>query len=461
MAAAGLGLSGTAKDVLAGLTQVKAQPLESLDQIEHIVIFMQENRSFDSYFGSLSGVRGFDDPTAMQLPNGRSVFHQPTQNGSYVLPFRQNTQDMAGDAAYDVTHNWETQHAAWNNGRMDGFITGKTKFDHKYAPYSMGYFTRADIPFYYALADAFTICDGYHCSALAGTNPNRIYMWSATLDPSGGLGGPAITNADIVYRWTTYPERLQEAGIDWHVYQATDNYGDNSLIYFESYRNALPGSPLYERALAQNGLQEFGEDVRNDSLPQVSWIVAPKWWCEHPPFPPGMGMPTTAYFLQALQQNPDVFAKTLFILTYDENDGYFDHVAPPTPPPGTPGEFVGDEPIGLGFRVPTIVVSPWSQGGWVVGDTFDHTSLIQLIEKRFGVTEPNITQWRRDTCGDLTATLDLATPNTTYPTLPPTFGQAARTVRNTSTQPMVQIPQLRDMQMPTQERQPARRRRSQ
>ena len=160
------------------------------------------------------------------------------------------------------------------------------------------------------------------------------------------------------------------------------------------------------------------DDARNDRLPQVSWIVAPTAQSEHPDYFPAAGAEYTAQKLDAIASNPDVWAKTLFILTYDENDGIFDHVPPPTPPKGTKEEFVtktspggtpGDGlPIGLGFRVPTTVVSPWTVGGRICSDVFDHTSLIRLIESRFGVTEPHLSAWRRQTCGDLTSALRLS-----------------------------------------------------
>ena len=124
-----------------------------------------------------------------------------------------------------------------------------------------------------------------------------------------------------------------------------------------------------------------------------------------------------------------MWAKTVVIVTFDENGGFFDHVAPPTPPPGTPGEFLSAAPlpsevygitgpIGLGFRVPTLVVSPFSRGGYVNSDVFDHTSLLRLLESRFGVAVPNLTRWRRKTAGDLTSTLNLGAPDTSVPALP-------------------------------------------
>jgi phospholipase C len=146
----------------------------------------------------------------------------------------------------------------------------------------------------------------------------------------------------------------------------------------------------------------FEGDARADRLPQVSWLVAPTAQSEHPNYFPAAGAEYIAQKLDAIASNPDVWAKTAFILTYDENDGQFDHVPPPVPAPGTADEFIHDEPIGLGFRVPVTIVSPWTAGGHVYSEVLDHTSLIRFLEARFGVPEPNITTWRRRTCGDLT-----------------------------------------------------------
>ena len=134
---------------------------------------MQENRSFDHYFGAMPGVRGFNDPHAIKLPNGDSVFDQPNPGSAqgYLRPFRYNTRKTSAQVTPGLPHDWPDQHQAWNGGAMDSWIAAK-------GPDTMGYFTREDIPFHWALAEAFTICDDYHCSVIGPTNPNRLYMWS-------------------------------------------------------------------------------------------------------------------------------------------------------------------------------------------------------------------------------------------------------------------------------------------
>jgi phospholipase C len=207
----------------------------------------------------------------------------------------------------------------------------------------------------------------------------------------------------------------QAAGITWRVYQEYDNYDDNALAWFKQYANAPASSPLYQNAMIKRPAGWFEHDARNDRLPQVSWLVAPSAQCEHPNWMPAAGAEYIASKLEAIASNPDVWAKTLFILTYDENDGYFDHVPPPTPPAGTADELVDGVAIGAGFRVPTIMVSPWTAGGYVYSEALDHTSLIQLLEQIFGVTEPNISAWRRQTFGNMTGALNLNATVAPYP----------------------------------------------
>ncbi|WP_370945065.1 phosphocholine-specific phospholipase C [Amycolatopsis sp. cg5] len=413
-AAAALGSVVLPPNVRKALADTSSVRPGRLKDIKHFVILMQENRSFDHYFGKLAGVRGFADPTAMKLPNGNSVFQQPYSGhpDGYLLPFRYNTGKTSAQATPGLPHNWSDQHAAWNNGKMDNWIPAK-------GAKTMAYYDREDIPFHFALAEAFTVCDNYHCSVLGPTNPNRLYMWTGWIDPQGTAGGPANTNFmssdNPVLKWKTYPERLTDAGVSWRIYQEEDNYDDNSLAWFRQFADAPKSSPLYSGAMVKKSAGWFEHDARNDNLPAVSWLVAPSAQTEHPNWMPAAGAQYIASKIDAIASNPDVWAKTAFILTYDENDGYFDHVLPPTPPAGTPDEFVGGVPIGLGFRVPTIVVSPWTAGGYVCSNTFDHSSLIRLLEQRFGVPEPHISAWRRSAVGDLTAAFRFNRPPSPFP----------------------------------------------
>ena len=431
----------------------------TIADVEHIVILMQENRSFDHLFGTLRGVRGFGDPHAVILPSGDPVWKQPNGTG-HVLPFHPAAPDLGLQFLEDLPHGWTDTHQAWNAGKYDQWVPSK-------GTTTMAHLNRSDIPFHFALADAFTVCDAYHCSFLGATDPNRYHMWTGWVGNDGVGGGPVLDNSEAGYDWSTYPERLQQAGVSWKVYQDAGagldaahfwgwgpdayigNYGDNSLLYFHQYQNAQPGSALFEGALTGTNISAGGtlfdqlkQDVRANKLPQVSWIVAPEAYSEHPNWPTNYGAWYVSQMLDVLTSNPEVWSKTAFFLMYDENDGFFDHMVPPTPPQSraeglstidTTNEiFAGNAkyatgPYGLGVRVPMIVISPWSKGGWVNSEVFDHTSLIQFIERRFGVGRPgmiegNITRWRRAITGDLTSAFNFRSPNDAPFRLPSTAG---------------------------------------
>ena len=213
----------------------------SLRDIKHVVMLMQENRSFDHYFGTLAGVRGFDDPQALRLPDGRSVFYQPdTENpNGYLLPFHLDTHASSAQKIPSTSHAWAVQHAVLERRpRMNKWLEAHRKADGPNGPYVMGYYTRADIPFQFALAEAFTICDAYHCSVFGPTWPNRMYWMTGTGDPDGQNGGPILSNKAPVggYTWTTYAERLEQAGIGWKVYQHEDGHGHNMLQNFKAFQ---------------------------------------------------------------------------------------------------------------------------------------------------------------------------------------------------------------------------------
>jgi phospholipase C len=429
----------------------------TLKDIKHVVLLMQENRSFDHYFGTLSGVRGFGDPDALMLSTGRNVFHQPDPAGpdGYLLPFHLDTSSTNAQKLPSTSHEWAVQHQAWNGGRMDQWLPAHRGADGAHGPYTMGYFKREDIPFHYALAEAFTICDAYHSSVIGPTWPNRLYFLTGMIDPDAIGGGPVIRNymPDDGFRWKTYAERLQDAGIDWRIYQ----YGEagkrphNMFKYFERFRNAPAGSQLALRGMPDADEGRFAHDVLHDRLPTVSWLMPSAIENEHPDHMPAAGAHFIARTLNELAANPDVWAKTVFILNYDENDGLFDHVAPPVPPAGTADEFVDGVPIGAGFRVPCIIVSPWTVGGWVSSQLFDHTSILQFLERITGVREPNITDWRRRTFGDLTSVFRFDQAAAGLPALPGTAESLALATKAAASFPDPAIPYA-NQRSPTQER---------
>lgn len=468
----------------------------TIKDVEHVVILMQENRSFDHYFGTLKGVRGFADRFPIPLPESASmgkhnVWFQLNESNAgaprVIAPFRLNTEQSFNAMRVSGTpHSWPNAQGAWNNGTMDKWPTYKQN-------HSMGYFTQEDIPFQFALANAFTICDAYHCSFQGGTNPNRVYAWTGANDPFQRGRGPVIGNSyDNLehdpsggYLWTTYPERLQAAGVSWQVYQnMDDNFTDNPLAGFRSFRDAYTGasgaSPqLLARGLSTRDLDGLKLDVQNNKLPQVSFIVATAEGSEHPgPSSPAQGAAYTAAVLDALASNAEVWSKTVLFLMFDENDGFFDHVPPPAAPSyvqwnsdparatlagastvSTAGEYhefasaessetplLMHRPYGLGPRVPMYIISPWSKGGWVNSQVFDHTSVIRFLEQRFGVMEPNITPWRRAVCGDLSSAFNFSDPDgTAFATqLPDTaaLAQRARLLGDTRTPVTPALPEL-------------------
>ena len=439
--AAGVTLVGGSSLIQRALAIPAARRTGTIMDVEHVVILMQENRSFDHYFGTLRGVRGFSDPRPVTLPSGKPVWQQPGPEGSSLTPFHLDTQTTSAQWMKSLDHSWKGSHAQWKH--HDNWIAAK-------GPLTMGYFERRDLAFYHALADSFTICDAYHCSIFGPTNPNRLFLFSGTNGLAVGEDGlQAVANptdevnetADQAndsktfqpFGWTTYVERLSQAGITRRIYQEYDNFGDNALAYFARFRNLDPTSEDYRRArswpAASTGIkqsrgdflvEDFTADVAAGRLPQVSWIVAPTEASEHPEACPGFGQAMTAGLLAALTAHPKVWSKTVFILNYDENDGFFDHVPPPVPPispdmgkstVSVEGEIYKGEAVGLGPRVPMLVISPWSKGGFVNSQLFDHTSVIRFLEKRFGISEPNITPWRRVVCGDLTTAFDFSAPD--------------------------------------------------
>ena len=440
----------------------------TIADVQHIVILMQENRSFDHYFGTMRGVRGFNDRHPVPLASGKSVWYQ-SDGEREIPPYHLDTKITSALRVPSTPHTFADAQAAWNQGRFGLWPKFKTA-------YSMGHYQREDIPFQFALAEAFTICDAYHCSVTTGTDPNRIMFWSGSnADPGLRARGINCTDADAevnnlrcwikgslpdpgyiyqgsAFPWPTIPDVLERAGITWRVYQdPNDNWTGlmHGGLAFESFRKAKPGSPLYENGMQHWSLEQLAADVRRNALPQVSWVLPPMLWSEHPqPSSPIQGAEFTSRVLEVLTENPAVWGRTVFFQVFDENDGLFDHVPPPAPPSYTAdgelagkstikldGEYFSDperkylhpadtiagttRPWGLGPRVPMYVVSPWSKGGYVNSQVFDHTSVAQFLEKRFDILIPAISPWHRAVCGDLTSAFDFERPNdASFPELP-------------------------------------------
>jgi phospholipase C len=453
----------------------------TIQDVKHVVILMQENRSFDHYFGTLKGVRGFGDRFPVPLASGKPVWFQ-SDGTKEIPPYHLDSTKANALLVPDTPHSYSDMQVTWNQGKYGFWPKYKTQ-------YSMGHYERADIPFQFALAEAFTICDHYHCSITTGTDPNRIVFFSGSnfnpdlraqginstapgdSEPNnlrcwirGKLPTPGYTYDQIApntpFNWPSIPDVLQSAGISWRIYQDPNNNWTGAMhggLAFASFRNAKPGDPLYENGMTNWSLVDLKNHVMADTLPAVSWVLPTQAYSEHPggPSSPTHGGSFTQQVLDALTANPAVWSKTVFFITFDENDGFFDHLAAPAVPSynldGTlaggstlplAGEYFSDptraylhkddtisgtvRPWGFGPRVPMYVVSPWSKGGWVDSRVYDHTSVGMFLEKRFGITIPAISPWHRAVSGDLTTAFDFVTPNDPiFPALPDQSGWAA------------------------------------
>ena len=487
----------------------------ALGDIEHVVFVIQENRSFDHYFGRYPGVRGFDDRSVRLRPgdDGTTVFRQPNPGHAPnpLLPFHINTDPAVGptgECTHDIGHQWVEQHQCWDGGRLDGYVRTHISDEGPiFGPLTMGYYDRRDLAFYYALADAFTICDHYHSSVISGTIANRIMGLSGTIDPDGRAGGPVVSTPEAnsqqqflklyaAFSWRTMPEVLQDAGISWKCYNPPDTAvpltNDNYLV---SFRQFVTDPRLAAGAFAsQTSPNDFAADCAAGRLPAVSWVNVQFVWTEHPPDPIGWGQYAVNQVLTALLSNPELWAKTAVFLTWDDSGSFFDHVPPPVAPGATPGEYLtasppsGGEggitgPIGLGPRVPMLVISPWSRntgarsdGGWgplVCPDTLDHTSMLRFLGPWFaakglpGIGLPNDTAWRRATVSDLTGAFTFGPPNLTRPALPATSlvtaltypeCPSAPTTEGPGNPPLAYVPPLSTAALPVQERAAAVRR---
>ncbi|MEI7057402.1 phospholipase C, phosphocholine-specific [Nocardioides sp. CCNWLW239] len=433
-----------------------------LEAIEHVILLMQENRSFDHYFGTMKGVRGYGDPNPLRRRAGETVLHQAGAEGD-VLPFSLREAAAAagraaGDIQYlsDLPHGFGDATAAWSDGWCDRWVPAKGRG-------SMTYYDRADIPLQYELADTFTIMDAYHCSVNGSTNPNRNYFWTGTTGFEAD-GRRAVTNAAYSYAhpgydWTTYPERLEAAGVSWQIYQEWDNFTDNAVEYFkpfkaigtkmlahvegtyrttEEFYDSLHGKTpaeqdrlleqlekgraslsaaersLFDKAMYRSRpgtlIERVKADIAAGTLPQVVWLVPTAALSEHPGSSTPVGSANLIYdLLDVVASDLDTWSKTATLINFDENDGYFDHVPPPVaprPPSGSGDDWYNGQPIGFGPRVPMTIVSPWTVGGVVDSSVADHTSTLRLLERITGVREPNISEWRRSVASDLTSVFD-------------------------------------------------------
>ncbi len=311
--------------------------------IKHVLVLCQENRTFDQYFGFYPHAGEYGVPAGFSVPGG--IFGGRTS--PYHLPTPITT---------DISHTWSSIHQEWDQGKMDGFY-------HADGLLSMGYYKQSDLKYYYALADAFTLCGNYFCYWLGPTTPNRVALWSGT---SGGNTSDNVNQGSL--NWPTIADLLDQHGISWKCYNLGIGTGSlegfNGLSFFSKWQK--------DRRLAYFE-DDYYADLSDSTLPQVSFLITESLICEHPPADIHWGQTAVSHVINALITSRS-WTSSAFVLTYDEGGGAFDHVAPP--------QF---DAYGMGLRVPTLMISPWAKRGHVAGTLYEHSSTLKFIEKTFGL----------------------------------------------------------------------------
>ncbi|HVB28590.1 MAG TPA: alkaline phosphatase family protein [Terriglobia bacterium] len=369
-----------------------------LKKVKHIVWIIQENRSFDNYFGTYPGADGIQPGTCSPvLPGSKrciAPFHMP--------------KDMP---PCDLAHRWVIAHAAYDHGAMDGFVWAEG------TPYTMGYYDQRDIPNYWNYAKHYTLCDRFFSSLMGASLPNHLYTVAAQ---SGGVINNLFSIKEIEqvlgtpggYNFATMVNLFTKANISWKYYEETqpvnptgkkrDYLADPDPKHYSLW-NPLPGF----KAIRDNpadmahlvALKEYFQDLKKGSLPEVSWIVPMGRDSEHPPASPSVGMWYVTRLVNALMQSP-CWKDSVVFLTWDDYGGFFDHVPPPLV-----------DAYGYGPRVPTLVISPFAKPGHISHRTYDFTSMLKFIEVRFGLGHLTVRDDHADPmfdCFDFGQTLDPA-----------------------------------------------------
>jgi phospholipase C len=341
--------------------------------IQHIVVIMQENRSYDHYFGRLRRKSGPPRGTTNPDPLG----------GDPIKPFHEKRYCEVAD----LDHSWNGTHLEWNNGAMDGFTAENVVLADPHGFRTMGYYTKRDLPYYYKLYKKFATTDTFFCSVLSQTFPNRYYLLAGTSfgeirNNFPNLAGPNYTQRTI---FNLMDEAMPP--VSWKIY-----YSD---LPFAALFGYVRNNKLATNAFAMgtnDATNPLLIDAANGTLPQVSYVdpafTGEAENDEHPPTNIQKGQAFTAKIINALMNGQD-WASTAIFLTYDEHGGYFDHVPPPPaclPDATPPNLLAGDVPGAFdnyGIRVPAIVISPYSKRAFVSHRTYDHTSILRFIETRF------------------------------------------------------------------------------
>jgi phospholipase C len=344
------------------------QPSEPTNRIQHILFLIQENHSFDNYFGTYPGADGF--------PAGIKVPLRPGDPQA-VAPFH-----FTFPMSHDNDHSWDTAHAAYNGGKMNGFVSAERTLD------TMGYYDGRDLPNYWAYARHFTLDDHFFSSLMGPSLPNHLYTVAAQ---SGGETRNRIKPPKGEYDFPTMAELLENAKVPWKYYEGKSNPHSfwlwNPLPGFKSFKE---NSSLMAHLVPNT---DYFKDLRNGTLPSVSWIVPNIRESEHPPLNIQLGMWYTTDFINALMKSP-YWKNTLLVVTWDDYGGFYDHVPPPNV-----------DKYGYGFRVPAIVISPYAKAGYVDHTEYDFTSVLRTIENQFNL-QPLTT--RDSKANDLHKSLNLS-----------------------------------------------------
>lgn len=370
-----------------------------ITNLQHIVVLMQENRSYDHYFGML---HERDQPESEPLPSVGNP--NPLDPAETILPSLQARYCETDD----LEHSWNATHAEINGGTMDGFTAANVTDSDPTGSRAMGVYDNQKLPFYYWLADNFAVADRYFASVPGPTFPNRFYFLTGT-----SFGH--IRNDIQVYNQKTIFESLEDAGVSWNIYLASVQVE----LFFKFVQDHAAGHVL--------PIAQYYTDAKNGTLPQVAFLESDPLGDanhesdEHPPANEQVGQQFTHDVLDALVRSPN-WTASAFILTYDEHGGYADHVPPPAavppddiPPMLQPGDTLAEFDQ-LGIRVPALVVSPWAKAHYVSHTMYDHTSVLKLIETRFGLAPLT----RRDAAAnDMLDMFDFTRMSSPHPSLPP------------------------------------------
>jgi phospholipase C len=374
-----------------------AAPPHGMEKIQHVIWIIQENHSFDNYFGTFPNADGIPPSTCLpEMPGSKKCvkpFHMPP-----------------GQPLLDLEHSWETAQAAYDHGTMDGFVWVEG------SPYTMGYYDETDIPNYWRYARLFTLCDRFFSSEMTGSSPNHVYTVAAQSGEINNIGSMEQLadnfDEDDGFPFESIVKNFGIKNISWKYYVETQprppewsevNAGLARLAFPDpkgfTLWNPLPGfKSIRDDESRMNRLvsvDEYYQDLKEGTLSQFAWIIPDFQDSEHPPEPLDQGMWYVTKVVNALMKSP-YWANTAIFLTWDDYGGFFDHVPP-----------LEVDAYGFGPRVPMIVISPYAKAHYVSHYDYDFTSVLKFVEERWSL--PHLTA-RDDRANDMRDCFDFFAP---------------------------------------------------